>query len=144
MKIFLTRLIYLKILNTLLPSTQHVEPLLTLASSDHCPNLRHNHIKRCTRLPIIVATSIERLQLLRVVVHDHRLLVDLLCQDGFVLLGERRPPLDNPLVLRLICKAIKMWDIMKNMEHHVMIFTCFKTLTASVYVIFSKGPSAIS
>mmetsp|Transcript_14576 Transcript_14576/g.63141 ORF Transcript_14576/g.63141 Transcript_14576/m.63141 type:complete len:630 (+) Transcript_14576:1418-3307(+) len=75
------------------PALHYLQTLLSLRSADELANLGHQHVHRGHRLAVLVEPHVKRLDVLGVVVHDDRLLEDLLGQVALVLRREVDAPL---------------------------------------------------
>jgi hypothetical protein len=69
-----------------------VQPLLALRAADDLPDPRRQHVHRRHRLPVVVLTHVERLDVLGVVHHHHGLTEVLLRQIPLVLALQVAPP----------------------------------------------------
>lgn len=90
-------------------------PVFPLAAADQLSNLGHQHIHGSNCLAVVVQAHVEGLDLFRVVVDDHRLLVHHLRQVALMLGGQVNAPVDilagcaergAPQKMALICVVL--------------------------------------
>src|SRR6266852_3645061 len=80
---------------------QHLEPLLALAAADDLTDARRQYVHRRDRPAVVVHPHVERLDVLRVIHHDDRLLRVLLREIALVLGLQVDAPLHRELELLL-------------------------------------------
>ena len=95
---------------------EHVEPLLALAAADDLADARRQHVHRRDRLAVVVHAHVERLDVLRVVHDDHRLLRVLLGEIALVLGLQVDAPLHREL--ELLLRALEDRDRLAVVHAH--------------------------
>ena len=95
---------------------EHIEPLLALAAADDLADAGREHVHRGDGAAVVVDAHVERLDVLGVVHHDHRLLDVLLGQIALVL----RLQIDAPVhrKLELLLRLLEQRDRLAIVHAH--------------------------